>query len=494
MCHHLELQTWRCPAIQKRPHKPYFIQDKVVIHNLYSLKGILKHEWNLTDFNTMQDMTYDQIQDLCRFIIFYLTKSLNSPYLYGLSSKIFKSDFDYQKELTYLFVSYYTDHKYHVSRSIFNYSYMEQHMLENFHRSGWYYITSKLIEEFEKYTTDQSKKILTDFFIDRTFGDESHYFKQLNIIPYTRPWIGFCHHTPISFNNSTTDMIENPSFKLSLKSCLGIFVFSDYMKSWFESKNLNISVHRLYHPIELNVPLWQSKNFLLPTGTCCSSNKQTRKLVQIGGWLRNPFAIYAIHAFRFHKIHLKGKDMDNYFPKNQILNPLNSMDIKTVIVTETETETETEITHGCRNGMNIYEIYKAKHEKTLLNNDIDYQPVEIMQTLSNQDYDQLLTNSVVFIRLIDASACNTLIECIVRNCPIVINRLPAVVEYLGDDYPLYFDDEINSDISDLLSDQKIMEASLYLSKLPKHRYKMENFITDFINSDIIVECIKITKK
>ena len=51
-----------------------------------------------------------------------------------------------------------------------------------------------------------------------------------------------------------------------------------------------------------------------------------------------------------------------------------------------------------------------------------------------------LVSSIVFIKLIEASAVNTLIECIMRHTPIVINRLPPIVELLGKDYPLYYDE------------------------------------------------------
>ena len=64
--------------------------------------------------------------------------------------------------------------------------------------------------------------------------------------------------------------------------------------------------------------------------------------------------------------------------------------------------------------------------------------IEIIEHLENNEYDQLLTKNIVFIQLHEASAVNTLIECVVRNTPIVINKLPAIVEVLGSDYPLFY--------------------------------------------------------
>lgn len=51
--------------------------------------------------------------------------------------------------------------------------------------------------------------------------------------------------------------------------------------------------------------------------------------------------------------------------------------------------------------------------------------------LSNEAYDRLLTENIGFVALHDASANNTVIECIARATPLLVNPLPAVVEYLG---------------------------------------------------------------
>jgi hypothetical protein len=82
--------------------------------------------------------------------------------------------------------------------------------------------------------------------------------------------------------------------------------------------------------------------------------------------------------------------------------------------------------------------------------------IEIIETLENSDYDTLLSENIVCIYLVDASTVNTVLECIVRNTPIIINRHPAVVELLGNDYPLFYNGsknhfEINTEIYDLLN-------------------------------------------
>jgi hypothetical protein len=44
---------------------------------------------------------------------------------------------------------------------------------------------------------------------------------------------------------------------------------------------------------------------------------------------------------------------------------------------------------------------------------------------------------VVLCLLYATAANNILLECMARGTPIIINPLPSVLEYLGEDYPLY---------------------------------------------------------
>ena len=80
-------------------------------------------------------------------------------------------------------------------------------------------------------------------------------------------------------------------------------------------------------------------------------------------------------------------------------------------------------------------------------------------------YDALLSENVVAIELFDASANNIVIECIARNTPILVNRHPAVVEYLGQGYPLYFSDP--AQVPDMLAADRVFEAHEYLVNLDK---------------------------
>ena len=102
-------------------------------------------------------------------------------------------------------------------------------------------------------------------------------------------------------------------------------------------------------------------------------------------------------------------------------------------------------------------------------------------------YDILLSNNIVFIHLIDASANNTIIECIIRNTPIIVNRLDAVVEYLGVDYPLYYNNL--NELDNIITFVNIEKAYYYLVSMDKtdltytyFNYKLFNSIYNNINN------------
>ena len=84
------------------------------------------------------------------------------------------------------------------------------------------------------------------------------------------------------------------------------------------------------------------------------------------------------------------------------------------------------------------------------------------------------------------SAVNTLLECIVRNTPIIVNKHPAVVELLGENYPLYYTNslnylDLNLFINELLKNSNIIRKTHnYLKKIDKNKFKIENFRKELI--------------
>lgn len=83
--------------------------------------------------------------------------------------------------------------------------------------------------------------------------------------------------------------------------------------------------------------------------------------------------------------------------------------------------------------------------------------------VSWERYDELLRTRVVLTWFYAAAASNVVVECIERRTPLIVNRSPAVEEYLGSCYPLYC--ERLEQVPDLM--KRARDASEYLAALPK---------------------------
>jgi hypothetical protein len=126
--------------------------------------------------------------------------------------------------------------------------------------------------------------------------------------------------------------------------------------------------------------------------------------------------------------------------------------------------------------------------KYLLNEEIKYleipsieiDKVSLYYTETFSEYDELLSKNIVFVDLFDAAANNTVLECIVRNTPIIINKIEGVVEYLGPNYPLYFNNI--SEVNDLLVTNKLISAYFYLKNMNKEDLTIKYFTNKLINS------------
>ena len=94
--------------------------------------------------------------------------------------------------------------------------------------------------------------------------------------------------------------------------------------------------------------------------------------------------------------------------------------------------------------------------------------------VSNDIYDRLLEKNVCFIKLFGASANTTVIECMVRKTPLLVNKLPAVVEYLGNDYPLYYE-SLDEVVVKLNNWELIRQTHEYMGKLPQREFLTKNY-------------------
>ncbi|OGM59542.1 hypothetical protein A2955_01220 [Candidatus Woesebacteria bacterium RIFCSPLOWO2_01_FULL_37_19] len=92
-------------------------------------------------------------------------------------------------------------------------------------------------------------------------------------------------------------------------------------------------------------------------------------------------------------------------------------------------------------------------------------------------YEKILNSSVVFMKLTDATANNTVLECIARGTPVLVNPIGGIKEYLGNNYPLYYNslDEAKKLIKNLNDSSLLDETHEYLLKI-RENYSIDKFL------------------
>ena len=475
-----------------------YIRIKLVrdntIEKVLALHNKLNKIAGIDDFRLVTD--HELQKTLVQVANYQITGKINSVYSYGLQTKMFNSDFNYKEEFKWIMADY-TPSKiiYSNPNGLFNLGYIDQKDYSGAHRSGWEYVFENI-----KYLNNNESDLYLDLYVDRTFHWNKSINKVLEIIPYTKNWCGFIHHT---FNTTFSEyncvnLLKNQDFIESLKFCKGLFVLSEYLRNQFymEFKRINITVpiYILMHPTETPELKFSMEKWIF--------NKD-KKIINIGGWLRNIFTFYNLtlpkifnfnnryyscstRSYNFNgtirKIGLKGFYMNNYYPTDHFLNDL----IKCLSLEKSEGCISQNISQNVSQNVSCSDNIRNnwyKHYLKFTQNLIS--SVDIIEKLENDDYDKLLSENIVFINLIDASAVNTVIECIVRNTPIIINKHPAILEMLGDKYPLYYENEtnyfeINTQVNNLLTNtNNIKKAYNYLQKLDKSSYSINTFVKNF---------------
>lgn len=317
------------------------------------------------------------------------------------------------------------------------------------HYYGWKEVINNFIQNFEK-NTNFKQQFFFDEWIEKflVWGDKNEtkfYLKEIYNNDYKV--ITFIHNPPfhkwynndykksmrnkIIYNEEHTNknLIKNMEDYELDKQIVFFYTLCDYHKEYIYNTfpNLSNKLVSIFHPIEItgNEKCFDFSLF--------NSNKQ---IIHIGWWLRN-FKTF----------------IDFNQPK----------DFHKTILIKTDFENEWN---------NISTSYKLDN-------------ITIIKELSNTQYEKLFYNSCIFIHLEDSCANNTILECIKFNTPVIVNKIPAVVEYLGDNYPLYYknNEELNllSNPNYLLS--LIKDANDYLVNMDKTKFSLD-FFNKKINYDL----------
>lgn len=435
-------------------------------------------------------------------LLYLITGRLQTVYHWGLTEKfaegkdirMLRGDIDWLiheqiKEGNYAF--YYKMTHYmgiknecHIppSSRLLNIHYMDQNDMKGVHRAGWQYVIGHIEREV---ATFHPLAMHCDLYLDRTFHWNYNTNCQLGIIPYVKPWIGFIHHTSNTeyTNFNVVEMFKKPAFVESLKKCRALVVLSQYLRKQIVTELRNVGytgipVIVLFHPTEF-----------IPEERCFQMTDfeklSKRRVVQVGAWYRNIEGIYKVelglNMLNFDRYALKGPQMDGYYSKKKeetmdftVIRASDKMSIDdlTRMKISRDNSLKMQISRDCQDHkFHICPVSELEEKKS----SVYMRPVEILGQLNDNEYDDLFRLAIIFINLIDGSAVNTIIEAIVRNTPILVNPLDAVVEYLGKDYPFYYQsfDEIPAMLSNM---DLIRKTHQYLKKMDKSFLTIATFL------------------
>lgn len=209
----------------------------------------------------------------------------------------------------------------------------------------------------------------------------------------------------------------------SMKKCLGVFGLSEYVCDFLRSTT-DKRVSRIHMALEK--PMFQFNPNLFLFGQ--------PKVVMIGHWMRRFESIYELNADGYQKVILKCSAPE------------------------------------------------APDYEQMLSSAIRFN-VKIEDGLERNKYEKFFESNIVFLNLIDSSANNTVIECMVNRTPILINRLPALEEHLGKEYPLFYEniEEASRKIADK---NLVLIAHEHLKKINTEPYNVKNFASELSESEV----------
>ena len=299
-------------------------------------------------------------------------------------------------------------------------------------RGGWKSIMFRLIDL--KFFDNQSANSFFDIL-------EQH-FTPMKTTSYENKWSGIIHLTqngpPYLECENIAMLFENPYFLKSLDSCSGLITLSpgitNYMRSEFEKIQKPINITTLKHPVvQENIIPFSFEKF---------QNNSEKILIQIGQQYRRMTSIYRVSVpENYSKMWLTGTKTFSRLHK---------------IMKMEKSHFKITVTQYMQNSVKMY------------------------YTETYEEYDEYLSKNIVFIDLFDAAANNTVLECIVRKTPIIVNKLPGVMDYLGENYPLYFSHL--DEVPHLLTEEKLLQAHEYLKNINAMDIEIDYFIKKLLTA------------
>ena len=299
------------------------------------------------------------------------------------------------------------------------------------HRGGWKSVIQNLITNKLVLTNRTTNCIKFVDCIESRFSSWSEN-KEL----MTENWIGMFHYSPdlpLFIKDDLNYIATNSNVVRSLAYCKGIIVLSNNSLNKLRQIPIyrNINIIALKHPIESIDIKFTIDKFMSNTNKC---------LIQLGLQDRITTTIYKINS-KYKKLWLPSRDTAKLYLKNEA------------------------------NALNIVPEISA----CLTSNKVDIKYIE-----NHTEFDNMLQTNIVIIPLFGASANNSILEIIEMNIPAFVSRLPATEEYLGKDYPLFYNNNNIGEVESIINDDaklfaKMNEGYIYLSNMDKSQFSYDYF-------------------
>lgn len=296
-----------------------------------------------------------------------------------------------------------------------------------YHRHGWNWVVGKLAERFH---ADRATSMLLSFAEQQLLfpGFNSRYY---SLTPPTKPWVGIFHlppHVPPiqSRTHQLRRLLNEPTLAEIMASCVATVSLSSYLQTFLQESILpGRPAFSLLHPAPYEVPRFLPELFL---ERLRSSGRL--RLVQLGFWLRKHHLIHRLMERRPTAIEAFQVGINTPRQKQALL------------------------------------VDAAAHAVPM------HPDVCLTSKLTNQQYDTLLCSSLVLLPVYDTSANNSLIECITRCTPVLLERHPASEEYLGADYPLFYQSfaQLCEWLADTSLVERVLQAHRHLLDLHQTRH------------------------
>ena len=260
---------------------------------------------------------------------------------------------------------------------------------------------------------------------------EMHFYKKHTATMWS-DWVGIVHD-PWNTNHffEGRNFLKHKAFLDSLWCCRGLFCMSSSVKEWIVRElNPPFFVEVIHHPMsKKQIRFWNKEKY-----------QENKRIFQIGNWLRVPYFIFKLNA-PGHKKHIT---------------PFSSRLIRD------------------------YESFKQRDNVEVSSD--EYFSVEKHIYIDDDKYNNVFETCIVTLKLYASTCNNIIIECIKANCPLLVNRLPEIEEYLGKDYPFFY--STMEEATEKLNDNPlIIRTHNYLTNMDKSKLMIDN-VVDTINNKL----------